>query len=444
MIYDIGNDQLDVRTRMGMIDTFTVKSYTVMLDSVPTSGVPTSGWKLLNNPAVVVGNYHDEEFGTISASSFFRVLLPSRVTSSTGTRSYAINENAVFDSIRLYMVYNKYYEGDTTLPFTINLHRLTDRLKPNTDGYFYNNDSIPAMPEIIGSKIFRPSPNSGDTVWITLEVDLGADLFEKMKDNQTVVIENDYFQDFFKGFMVRYDESNNAIIGFNFPTGESGQNLPAMRIYYHYFEYTTVKRFIDFRAQAVDDVNPLDPIQLQFNRFTLRNRRINFPLDQGTKLSVSHTGNRSYVHAGLGIVTRLEIPYLKNLYYISDDVRILDARLELEPVSGTYDEKTLPREISLVTTDDINRWGTLLWDKSGSNYNAALTIDMLYQEDTRYTFDVTNFLVSRLELQSNMIPAVLLTVSAEDLYKTGKRLRLGSQQHKENKVRLRVYYMNVN
>jgi len=391
----------------------------------------------------MVGNIYDDAFGTMRASSFFRVLLPTKVTTGTGTHTYGIDENAVFDSLCLYIVYNKYYEGDTTLPFTINLHRLSDELKPNTDGFFYNNDSIPAYPDPIGSAVIRPSPNSGDSAWITIDRDLGEYLFERMKENERDLLENNLFQEFFKGFMITGDAGNNAMVGFNFPGSESATNFPAMRIYYHYFQYATIHKRFDFSAQATI-LFGLGKTQLQFNRFTLSNRKVAFPADQDIKLPVSLTGKRSYVLSGLGVVTRLEIPYIKNLYYISDDIRILDAQLELEPASGTYTEETLPAEINLHTSDNKNQWGSLLYNKTNTQTIADLKIDMLYQENTRYTFDITNFLISRLQSQTDVIPAALLSVSGENFYKTGKRVVLGSQHHSENKIKLKVYYMNVN
>jgi hypothetical protein len=411
MPYDIGKDEVDVRTRIGMIDTFTVKSYTVMLDSIPTSGMqyPSTG---IQNPAIVVGNLNDEELGTINAGSFFRVNLPSKVSSS-GNNTYQIDNDAVFDSIKLYIIYNKFYQGDTTLPFSINLHRLKDVLKPNSSGFFYNNDSIAAFAELLGSSTFYPSPNSGDTVWITIDRALGEYIFEQMKENENVLVENDLFQHFFKGFMLRGDGTNNALIGFGFPGGSTGTIYPGMRIFYHYFEYSTINRKFDFLAQATEELDARI-IRLQFNRFVLSNPKVTFPALQKNKLPVSFTNNRSYVLAGLGIVTRIEIPYLKNLFYIDENIRILDAKIELEPISGTYSEETLPREISLHSTDNSNIWGELQYNKSGTSSIADLNIDMLYQEDTKYTFDITGFAISSLLSQTNVIPALMLHISQED------------------------------
>lgn len=429
MPFVIGDDQVDVHSDIGMIDTFTVRSYTVMLDSIPTSSTTTA--------AIVVGNITDPYFGTVSASSFFRVTRPA------GSGNFNIQDDAVFDSIRVFFIYNKYYEGDTTLPFTVNLHRLNSELKHNDDGFFYNNDSIGAFPEPIGRKTFRPSPNSGDTVWITIDRSIGEDLFEKMRTDDENVNQNDLFQIYFKGFMLRGDVNNNAVIGFNF--GNASANA-GMRLHYHYTDFVRVYKHLTFMADYSIGNGAFE--RMQFNRFTLDHPKIQLPKNQSEKLPVSLTDNRSYILAGLGVVTRIEIPYIRSLLFVNSDIRILDARLEIEPVSGTYTEETLPPLIAIRSTGNSNNWGTLIYNKTGKQSTANLEVDVINQENTRYTFDITNFLSSRLEMQTDVIPAIMLHVSSadpisDDFYKTTKRLVLGSQHHRENKIKLKVYYLNV-
>src|SRR5512133_1054142 len=251
----IGRDNIDVKSKIAFIDTFTVSSYTVMLDSIPTSN--------LNDPAITVGRYDDPKFGTITASSFFSVDLPSKVSGGT-TPKYGIPDDAVFDSVRLFLIYNNYYEGDTLLPFTIDIHRLSGKFRPNTDGYFFNHDSIPAFTELFGQTTLFPSPNSNDSVWITLDHNFGSELFGFMKNNDIRATNVESFEDYFKGLMIRYNENDRSVVGFHFPFSITSSNYPVMRVYYHYGTSSTVKKAFDFRA------SPL----LQFNRFTLSNRVI--------------------------------------------------------------------------------------------------------------------------------------------------------------------------
>jgi hypothetical protein len=430
MTFNIGNDKLDINTNIRFTDTLTVRSYTVMMDSIRTSGLSTQ--------SVVVGRYDDPEFGTISANSYFRVVLPGRDLNNSTTSYYDIPNDAVFDSLQLFLAYNEYYTGDTTLPFAIHVHRLKSTLKPNEDGYFYNNDSIAAYPESFGYASFKPKPLSSDTVWIDLNPDFGNELFELLMESADKVKDNEFFLSYFKGLMLTYDAGNKAIIGFQFPSiSETAKIQPVMRLYYHYFEYTKISKYYDFTIQGND-------YGLQFNQFTLQHPAlVDFPTAQYLKLDAYNTENHcSYAMAGVGIVTRIEIPYLKNLLELYDNIKILDASLELQPLKNTYKTFTLPSGLSLYTTDNRNRYGQAISDKYGKAQEADLKIDMLYQEETWYSFDITGFLGSQLEEETDNIPAMLLTVSADDLYRTLGRVVLGSQLNAENKVKLKIYYMN--
>ncbi len=419
-LYEIGNDDIDVRTEMAMIDTFSIKSYTVILDSIPTSNVGA--------PVIITGSVYDELFGTVQARSYFRFHLPSKVK----TNSYDIVEDAVFDSLRFFMVYNGYYEGDTTVPFTLSLHRLKDQLKANTDGYFFNNDSVPAYDEPLGSITFRPSPQSKDTLWITLDYDLGREFFIKMRDGNNQLMENDLFQDYFKGVTLRGSVNNQAMLGFIYSSNKVG-----MRLYYHYFNLTTIKKRFDFVAQVTDRGFPL-----QFNSFKLSNPKLQLPESQKQKLPVSVTNNQSYILSGIGILTRLEIPYLKNLRYLGENIRVVKAELIIKPVTGTYKTESIPDSLSLNETNNSNIWGSPVYDR-GIIEVSNLTIDRLYEENTKYTLDITSFVSAKLSEQSDVIPAMLLHITGNKFYKSVERVVLGSEQHPENDIKLKVYYINV-
>jgi hypothetical protein len=418
MTFDIGNKNIEVKTNIQYVDTLTVRSYTVKMDSVETSG--------LANPAIIVGKYSDPAFGEVTAQSFFRVVLPGEKISRP--------DIAVFDSLKLMLIYNKYYTGDTTLSYTINVHRLNKVLKPNIDGYFYNTSSIETNPELFGSANLFPKPNSSDTVWIDLDEAFGNELFNLLLAKDDQVSDNLSFLNYFKGLMLSYSESNKAIIGFKFPNAGQADN-PAMRLYYHYYDYQNISKRLDFLVQSND-------INLQFNKYTLSNSVINnLPSKQTEKLPASTTHNSSYLMAGVGLVTRLEIPYLKNLSDFHDNIKIMDARLEFKPVRDSYKDFLLPVNISLYTSDDRNRFGSAVLNKSGKSQNATLQIDDLYQVNTLYTLDITSFLESKLVEEGNDIPTLLLTVSPDNLYLTLDRLILGSSLNSEDKLKLKVYYV---
>jgi hypothetical protein len=418
MTFDIGNKSLDVKTNIRFFDTLTINSYTVVMDSIRTSSLDTT--------TMMVGRYSDPEFGNITASSYFRVTLPA---------SRNLPKDAVFDSIQLFMVYNDYYAGDTTLPYTIHVHRLKNAMKANDDNYFYNTTSIDCFPEPYGSLSFTPRPHRNDTTWITLSADFGQELFSLIKTKDSKVDDNISFQNYFKGFKLAFDESDEVVIGFQFPNGnsESLAKNPAMRLYYHYYQFERKSGHLDFMVGSND-------YRSQFNHFDISEPVVSFPTSQINKVPADQYNNKSFVMAGLGIVTRFEIPFLKNLNGYHDNLKIINAVLQIEPVKGSYKTIGLPA-LCLYTSDSQNRFMSTVLDKRGNIQYANLKIDKADQIETWYTFDVTSFLQAELNDLSDETPSLLLTIPPDRLYKTVDRLVLGSQSNATNKVKLKVYYM---
>lgn len=419
--FDIGADKVEIKTRMQFTDTFTVHTYTVMMDSIKTSG--------LDVPQMVIGKYHDPEFGTITANTYFRVVMPNT--------SLDIDNKAVFDSLKVFMKYNGYYTGDTTQVFSIAAHRLNAIMKPSSDGHFYNNDTISAFTGLFGHGSFYPRPNSSDTVWINLDPAFGSELFDLMKESDDRVRDNQNFLSYFRGMMLTYDTGNQAVLGFQFPSvNNPNLSKPTMRLYYHYpTGYTTVYKYFDFTPQS-------DDYDLMFNHFELHNPVVDFPGELSQKVpAASYPKGCTYVMSGIGLVTRVEIPYLQQLLSVYNNIKILDATLELEPLRNTYADIALPENLSLYTSNDRNHFLAGIANKYGDEQIASLQIDKLYQEETWYRFDVGGFLESKLTEETDQVPAMLLCVTPDYLYKTVDRVIFGSQQHPENKVKLKVYYL---
>jgi len=207
-----------------------------------------------------------------------------------------------------------------------------------------------------------------------------------------------------------------------------------MKVYFHYQDYDNVKSYRDFAI--------FDYITTQYNHYQITHPKITIPSRQADKVSSSKTNNETYLQAGTGILTRFEIPYLKNLLELYPNVRILKAELVIAPVRNTYKTIKLPDKISLYATDDVNRFGSPILDmNTGTVQIGVRVIDEIYQEDTHYTFDVTNYIAAKLLEQTDNIPALLVSITPNDVYRTTDRLVIGSQQNSSNKVKLIIYYM---
>lgn len=419
MSFEIGSQYLDTKTSIKFFDTLTIQSYTVMMDSIQTSS--------LDEPGIVVGSYHDPEFGRISANGFFRVSLPSDKNLPKGS---------VFDSAKLILLYNDYFVGDSLQNMTINVHRLKDKIRIDkaTGLYLYNKSMLGVYPELMGSHTFMPRHLKNDTVWIGMNDDFGLELFNLLYNKELQVENNTNFQNYLKGFRLSSNITDKAIIGFKYPTyGSSNMKNPAIRLYFHYKQYEYKNAYVDFPIGEFDIS--------QFNQFAVDDEVVDLPELQDLKVPASQLNGKSYVMAGVGVVTRFEIPYLKNLNSLHENVKIVSAVLQIEPMKNTYKNFELPEKICLYTSDNRNRFMSVLTNSRGSTQYANLVIDKVDQVETWYTFDVTSYIQKELNDESDETPALLLTIPPDNLYKTVERLVLGSQKNSTNKVTLKVYYM---
>ena len=413
MTFEIGGKYVNVKTNLRYVDTLTVHSYTVRIDSIRTSA--------LTQGSILAGRYSDPEFGDVTSAGYFRIGLPVTRT---------IRNDAIYDSISLILVHNNYSIGDTLASCTLNLHRLQQTMKVRSDGYFYNTTHFNYDSLTMGSVTYTPRPNTYDTLSISMDSTFGNELFNLLMDEDEKILFLDNFLNYFKGLVLTGDGANNVVVGF-----KTSESLPVMRLYYHYFDFQNIYKYVDFPINFYNF--------FQFNQFVLSDPVVDFPTNQKEKVPVQLTDNTSYLQGGTGVVTRFEIPYLRNLLELHENLQVLGAELVLEPVRNTYNNFILPKGLSLYTSDKLNRFGPpIVNPRTGDIEIGKLVIDEVFQEETSYTFDVTNFIQLKIMDASDDIPALLLTIKTQELYKTLDRVVLGSQLHPESNVKLKIYYMH--
>jgi hypothetical protein len=149
----VGSDYLSLSNKVIMIDTLTVNVSTINFDSLATS----------NKSRILIGNYTDPILGKVKSESYFKLTPDSYTlgTSSSDTQTVTY----VYDSIAVILRYDRYYYGDTTKTQTINIHQLTQKVKPNTDdNSFYNNSTLTYDSNSIGTRTFHPKPIGKDSI----------------------------------------------------------------------------------------------------------------------------------------------------------------------------------------------------------------------------------------------------------------------------------------
>ncbi|HEY8956085.1 DUF4270 family protein [Chitinophaga sp.] len=386
-------------------DTLTVNVKTVQQDSVPTSGTGV----------LLAGKRTDPLFGTATIQSYFQIAQPATVDIPANGSAY--------DSMVLIMRPNGYIAGDSTIPQEFQVYRVTSTIQTAKNFYYlYNSSSFATESTPIGSFSGVIRPLTDKTVTVHMSDQLGSLLFGMLRDKSPDITANNTFLEFFKGLNVRGGPNSKAVTGFS-----ATDTSLVMRLYYHVNEIITTVKYVDFKMQASN---------LQFNQVVADHTGTPLaPLTGSvTELPSASTGNRVFTQPVTGSATRIDIPYIKNLVYMGQFFKIMKVYMTLKPVLGTYTDNRLPPRMALCEVNKLNEvTDTLTYGQ--------LTVDKLYDKNTNYTFDITNYVIKEQTASITDTRGLLLTPSATDSRTTLDRLVIGDQQNTDNKLKIQLYYL---
>lgn len=411
----VGSDYLAVNNKVILIDTLTVEMSTINFDSLVTS----------NKSRILVGNYDDPLFGKVKSNSYFQLASDSYSLISTTDTEAA---NYVFDSISMILKYDNYYYGDTTKVQTFDIHRLTQKVKPNTDDdSFYNNSALSYSSESLGTISYKPRPLEKDSINIKMDAAFGEALFQKLKTRE--ITDFTSFSEYLKGLvLVPTTTNSSSVIGFNLSS--------KVRLYYSKYQGDAEDSFIK-------DFTVLDATK-QFNAISLDKSGTliqNLPASN-SNLSSLLTNNQGYIQSGTGVACRIDFPNIKQLKYISDNGAIVDAELILKPVNNSYsDNYPLSDSLQVYVADKLNRISGTLNTSAGIPLYAALNkASDEFNENVLYSLSVGNFLQKEMLKQSDSRSSLVFTLPT--ISKAVNRLVLGDQKHPNNKIQLKIYYIS--
>ena len=413
----VGSDNLLVTNKVILIDTATVEVSTINFDSLVTSG----------QSRILLGNYDDPIFGKVSSDSYFQ--LSSSGYNLQTTSSDTEGANYVFDSIRMVLLPDKYYYGDTTKVQSISIHRLLQKVKQNTedDENFYNNSSLNYDATSLGTASFTPKPIRQDSVFVKIDNTFGDAFFQKLKKRE--ITTTDEFIEYFKGLVIRSTSTNtSSVLGF--------RTTSLLQLYYS-------KKVTDSKTSILKEFT-IDDISKQFNRISLdRTGTIIKDLPGTTgRLSSNLTENKSFIQSGTGLACRIDFPNIKELKYITEKGAIVDAQLIIRPVNNTYSKSyPLADSLNVYVADKLNRIGGTLNSATGYSVYAILNRDNdEFDENIGYSIPLASFIQNEMVKQSDSKSALILTIP--NISKAVNRLVLGNQKNTGNKVQLKIYYIS--
>jgi len=350
----------------------------------------------------LVGYHKDPVFGIIHASSYVQLQLPSS--------NPIYNQNVTFDSLELILKPKGLFYGDTSKPFTFKIYQLTQLIQnftTNNNSYF-NTTNFAYNPTPIGGQSFTIYPGNSSNIGIRMSDTLGLDLLNKFQTDSQAIKDQTSFLNYFYGLYIDADStSTNSIYNF-----DASSDTLIMRLYYNLNGISVVGKYLSFGFVPTK----------QFNHISHNHTGTSlssFPpfVNNSAVLSSTLTGDKAYLNSSTGTCIRISFPDLLNLKIAYPYIQVLSAQLVIPPSPGTHNYPyQLPPSLSLYQTDNNNDVLSIITNSAGSAETGNLFIDDLYDQTTKYTYDITNFISQQLNPPANPTATfptgLLLTPSA--------------------------------
>ncbi len=400
--YPVGEDFIELDSRVVQIDTLTLKTATIQLDSVVTSG----------SARLLIGALKDAVFGNLDSQSFFRL----------APKDFFIDENAVYDSIALILHYDRYYYGDTTQTQTYRAHEIIDDFEPkdNDQTQFYNTSTLNFSNDILGELLFTAYPNKKDSINISLKHSFGENLFNNI---QNKTIENiDDLEKIFKGITVVPENNSNNVLGFK-------NSSSLVRLYYTLDDglNSDNDRYMDFNI-----------IEFFNNISSDKSATLLNPITDGEYILPSNeTNNRMFIQAGTSLNMRVEIPHVRDLNNINSENggTLINATLKMYPDPESHNKDISSIEsLEVFVIDNKNRFVKQLEPATLKSYNAELNYDYYY------SLDITSF-IDEIQRSPYLTNYALLFVLPNNNQSVDKLLIFDGVYGKETKMKIELTYL---
>lgn len=406
-----GESFTDTNVRVLKLDTLSINFSTFQFDSIET----------LSIDRFLIGAYTDPVLGRVSCSSFME-LTPY---------SYAIDEEAVYDSIVLILRHDTYFYNDTLQPLTYKVHEVTEQIKPNNGTSFYNTSTIPFNNEIIGAKTFYPKPFSNDSLRIPLSDAFGQNIFDLLQQNTVTNI--DELRLAFKGLTIQGDQADNeTVLGFS-----TQDNETLLRIYYNMPEdYSTNEVFSDI---VLDNTTQTYFNNISYNR---NNTVLENVTAQTEPINSSNLNSYSYIQSGTGLATKIEIPNIKTLYNFTGEGTVLEATLHLPINESNFDDDLhIPDSLYVSILDRNEAISSELYDYSSNQVVATLQRD---SEFTAYYYNIPVTTHIDNLLNSALLDDLSLTLLTTDYENSVTRIILNDTTNHDEPAYITITYAIYN
>ncbi|MUP36386.1 DUF4270 family protein [Labilibaculum sp. 44] len=452
--HEIGDNLIDKSTEVHLIDTFTVRSATVKLDSLLTSGYSN----------VLFGGYHDEFFGEVS-SEFYTTLGLGGAFEMGADANGKKNVKLQFDSLVFIGFPDTRYYGDTLQEQTISFHKLKEEIDlPNGQIGFYGHHTIAHDEVAFGSASFYLKPRKqsveiktiGDKTipeiererdGLRLRIDdaFGWDIINRVNADDDTLQNIFKWRNFFNGMVLKPGSENSAL--FSFKLGAPGMNLRL------YFTYEGGDRgYHDFPvilAAPRQGENGL--AYYNFSNFV--SDKSSTPQDLGRiveeteELKSEETDDLAFIQGGIGFYAKVKIPYVENLNNLGVTGGVLKSELIFYPLEGSFDNSIfrLPSSaISVYVTNRDNNRVMALTDSRGAALRAVYNNYTEHKNESYYSIDLTSYVNDILTNGQDYEDALLIGFPYESIGNTIDRLVIENDPDSNFRIRLKTTYVVQN
>jgi hypothetical protein len=447
--HEIGSNLIDKSTEVLLIDTFSIESSTVKLDSIITSAYANVLFGKYSDP--FLGEVNSDFYGVMELGSAFE--LRQTDVNNTGL----VDVHVKFDSLVFIVYSDQRYYGDTLAQQNMTIHRVIEEIElPKDETAFYGHSSFNYDSESLADASFFAKPITQsvfnetsdndvdfDDGGIRIKMDdaLGLDIIERVNNvKDDTVRDNAKWLKYFNGIVLKPAETNSIML--SFPLSD---NKMKMRLYYSDKEYDEVgvPRFHDF---------PVKSTNLHFSNYTSDKsatpQDLGRIVDRTEDLSSELTDNLAFVQGGIGFLTKIKIPHVEELNTLGLTGGILKADLIFYPKDGSYDEDIfrLPGDrltrFNIYTTNSDNMaLSSILDPNTNSLVSSVYNPDAENPDESFYSIDVTNYVNNILLQGQEFDDALLLTLPLESLGNSMDRMIIENDPKSDFRIRLKTTYV---
>jgi len=374
-----------------------------------------------------VGYHKDALFGTLQSTAYIQLDLPED--------NLLKDKELIFDSLVLHLKPTGNYYGDTLEPATIKVHRLIEKIsnEETNDNNYYNTKQFRFESNPIGTTTQQIKPQQASGIAIKLSDTLGLEFLKKFQENHTEVRNNKEFTEFFKGLAISSDSTKSK----NWFQYQPDSNNGFMRLYYRVKNHQFERKFLDFKHSPVKLSS-----SILFNHSGTP--LAEFQSSRKQSKSSTLTNNHSFLHNLMPAYIKLEFPGLQKLKEKYPLIKIIKAELIIKPISEhVLSIYPLPGGLHLYTTDEKNGLIEVVKEKYTSSNNAQtgnLIIDKLYRTNTRYTYEITDFIHDKVFNSHTLNKALMISPIFTN--NTNQRLVLRDRNVSKD-ITLRLYLLGI-